>query len=195
MEVMLAAHILSAVAGYNLYISKIIVGERPDNMTFKKAYSYVRWATIAACGFFLLVFIFTALSYIYGGQRVPNMGTWTIAICGFIISILLLCSLAMLLVQVKLVTQRLLKIQIVHLRPFFTYFAISFLFVSTVYLIRAIIGWDSSAIKENSIIDMVLTILQQVSYDIIATAYLSCKHGINLTRSCALDAENDQYRD
>ena len=160
MEVMLAAHILSAVVGYNLYISKIVVGERPDKMTFKKAYSYVRWTTIAVCGFFLLVFLFTALSYIYGKQRVQITGTWTISMCGFTISILLLCSLAMLLVKVKLVTQRLLKIQIVHLRPFFTYFAISFLFVSTVYLIRAIIGWDSSAIKENSIIDMVLTILQ-----------------------------------
>ena len=139
--------------------------------------------------------MFTALAYIYGQEKVQNMGTWTIAISGFIISLTLLCSLAMLLIQAKLVTRRLLKLQIAHLKPFFTYFAIAFLFVTTVYLIRAIIGWDSSAIKENSVIDMILTILQQVSYDIIATAYLSCKHGINLTRSCTLDADNDQYRD
>ena len=35
LEVMLGAHILCAVVGYNLYISKMVVGERPDKMTFQ----------------------------------------------------------------------------------------------------------------------------------------------------------------
>ena len=62
---MLGAHILSAVWGYNLYIQKQVVGETPDKVSFKEAYSYVRWATIATCGILTMVFLMQSIAYVY----------------------------------------------------------------------------------------------------------------------------------
>ena len=94
----------------------------------------------------------------------------------------MLHNLVRLLLSIKLCTRRLLKLQIIDLRPFFIYFTIVYLYLSTIYILRTIFEWNS-LVGEDSVLNLIATMFQQISYDIIATGYLSCKHGINLTRT------------
>ena len=68
----------------------------------------------------------------------------------------MLHNLVRLLLSIKLCTRRLLKLQIIDLRAFFIYFTIVYLYLSTIYILRTIFGWNT-LVGEDSVLNMIAT--------------------------------------